>query len=100
MKKDKTKISKKYDKASKGLIDVFQEHIIEYVTKSKPEKIETLDRELNLPHRFVDSVFKIDDKYVLNIEFQAKYEVDIEFRLLLYNREAGKTLSDISLQRI
>lgn len=76
---------KRYDKASKDLINEFEEQIIEYVIKSKPQKIEKLDRELNLPDRRIDSVFKIDDRYVLNIEFQTEYEENIEFRVLLYN---------------
>lgn len=79
------KKGKKYDKAGKDLIEAFEEQIIEYVIKSKPEKIETLDRELNLPDRRIDSVFKINNEYVLNIEFQTEYEDNIEFRMLLYN---------------
>lgn len=79
------KIHKKYDRASKSLIQSFEEHIIDFVIGETAKKIEPLDTELNLPNRNVDSLFKINDEYVLNIEFQTKYEEDIEFRMMLYN---------------
>lgn len=79
------KIYKKYDRASKSLIQSFEEHIINFVIGEDARKIEVLDTELNLPNRNVDSLFKINDEYVLNIEFQTKYEDNIEFRMLLYN---------------
>lgn len=53
---------KKYDKASKMLIEAFQEHIIYYLTNSHPDKIESLDREINLHNQSVDSIFKINDE--------------------------------------
>ncbi|MFN8577170.1 MAG: hypothetical protein U0354_09965 [Candidatus Sericytochromatia bacterium] len=81
----KVKKPKKYDKASKDLINDFEEQIIEFIIKEKPKTIEVKDRELNIPDRRIDSVFEIDNKYILNIEFQTEYEENIEFRMLLYN---------------
>lgn len=79
------KNEKMYDKASKGILDSFQIDIVSFFTNTEPSKIDIIDTELSIPDRRVDSAFKIDNKYILNLEFQTRYKKDIEFRMLLYN---------------
>jgi predicted transposase YdaD len=81
----KKKTDKPYDKASKDLLDIFQIDIVSFFTNTSPDKITFEGTELSIPDRRVDSSFKIDNKYILNLEFQTKYEKGIEFRMLLYN---------------
>ncbi len=81
----KKNYDKKYDRATKDLINKFESEIINYFLKSNIKNIEPVDREINLPEKHVDSAFNINDEYILHIEFQTKYEENIEKRLLLYN---------------
>ena len=78
------KFDKKYDRASKTLIQGYDKEIIEFITKDKIQALRSIDREINLPEKHLDSAFEVNNKYILNIEFQTIYEKNIEERLLLY----------------
>ncbi len=75
---------KKYDRVSKVLIQTYDKEIIEYLLNIQVNSISSVDREINLPEKHLDSTFNINDEYIINIEFQTEYDENIEQRLLLY----------------
>jgi hypothetical protein len=85
MTKKETKNNKKYDKVSKYILDEFSSDIVEFFTGIKADKITILDKELNLPSKYVDSAYKINDEFILNIEIQTKYDENLPFRMALYS---------------
>lgn len=80
----KNKFDKKFDRATKTLIQGYDKEIIEFIIDKKINSVSPIDREINLPEKHLDSAFEINDEYILNIEFQTVYEKNIEERLLLY----------------
>lgn len=75
---------KPYDQHTKVLIDRYPEDIVKFFAGIDKAEITLLDRELNLPTKSVDGIFNINNEYILNIEFQTRYDETLNFRMLRY----------------
>ena len=76
---------KKYDRSTKTLLNRHEKEIVNFLLKTDITNFKSEDREINLPEKHVDSVFRINGEYILHFEFQTKYEEGMEEKMLLYN---------------